>query len=143
MTKGGIAMASRGNKDIRTYPAIFSRSGKNIAVEFPDLPGCATFGTSEAEAVARAKEALEGFLYYSERDGDVIPVPTPFDKVQVRPGEAVSLVTVRMDIVREEEANKSVTKSVTLPNWLNKLAMEAKLNFSGILQEGLKKKLGL
>ncbi len=44
-----------------------------------------------------------------------------------------------MDIVREEEANKSVTKSVTLPNWLNKLAMEAKLNFSGILQEGLKK----
>ncbi|MGD9822684.1 MAG: type II toxin-antitoxin system HicB family antitoxin [Aminobacteriaceae bacterium] len=87
-----------------------------MAVEFPDLPGCATFGTSEAEAVARAKEALEGFLYYSERDGDVIPAPTPFDKVQVRPGEAVSLVSVRMDIVREEEANKSVTKSVTLPN---------------------------
>lgn len=136
-------MPNRGNKDIRTYPAIFSRSGKNIAVEFPDLPGCATFGTSEAEAVARAKEALEGFLYYSERDGDVIPAPTPFDKVQVRPGEAVSLVSVRMDIVREEEANKSVTKSVTLPNWLNRLAMEAKLNFSGILQEGLKKKLGV
>ena len=43
-----------------------------------------------------------------------------------------------MNIVREE-ANKSVTKSATLPNWLNKLAIEAKLNFSGILQEGLKK----
>ncbi|MDD2453405.1 MAG: hypothetical protein PHT11_08575 [Synergistaceae bacterium] len=61
----------------------------------------------------------------------------------MQPGEAVSLITVRMDIVREEEANKSVRKSVTLPNWLNKLAMEAKLNFSGILQEGLKKKLGV
>jgi len=82
-------------------------------------------------------------LYYSECDGDVIPAPTPFEKVQVQPGEAVSLITVRMDIVREEDANKSVRKSVTLPNWLNKLAMEAKLNFSGILQEGLKKKLGV
>ena len=133
----------RKKPDRYVFPAVFTYDGDGVAVSFPDLPGCATFGTSEAEAVARAKEALEGFLYYSERDGDVIPVPTPFDKVQVRPGEAVSLVTVRMDIVREEEANKSVTKSVTLPNWLNKLAMEAKLNFSGILQEGLKKKLGV
>lgn len=136
-------MAKKINKDIRTYPAVFSRSKDSIAVEFPDLPGCVTCGKTEEEAVTRAKEVLEGFLYYSERDGDFIPSPTPFDKVPVNPGEALALVTVRMDIVREEEANKSVTKSVTIPNWLNKLAMEAKLNFSGILQDGLKEKLGV
>lgn len=136
-------MANRGKKDIRTYPAIFSRDETSISVEFPDLPGCATFGKTEEEAFARAKEALEGFLYYSEQDGDPIPVPTPFDKVQVSPGQAVSLITVRMDIVREEEDNRSVTKSVTVPAYLNKLAMEANLNFSGILQNGLKERLGV
>ena len=136
-------MANRGKKDIRTYPAIFSRDETSISVEFPDLSGCATFGKTEEEAVARAKEALEGFLYYSEQDGDPIPAPTPFDKVQMSPGQAVSLITVRMDIVREEEANRSVTKSVTVPAYLNKLAMEANLNFSGILQEGLRERLGV
>jgi len=40
------------------------------------------------------------------------------------------LVAVRMDIVREEEAKRSITKSVTLPAWLNKIGMENNLNFS-------------
>ncbi len=47
-------MANRGSKDMRTYPAIFSKDEAGIAVEFPDLPGCFTCGKSEEEAVARA-----------------------------------------------------------------------------------------
>lgn len=45
-------MANRGSKDMRTYPAIFSKDEAGIAVEFPDLPGCFTCGKSEEEAVA-------------------------------------------------------------------------------------------
>ena len=56
-------------------------------------------------------------------------------------GEAVVLVTVRMDIVREEEAKRSITKSVTLPAWLNKIGMENNLNFSNFLQEAIKERL--
>ena len=134
-------MANRGSKDMRTDPAIFSKDENGIAVEFPDLPGCLTCGKSEAEAVARAKEALEGFLYVSERDGDFIPAPTSFDEIKVKKGEAVVLVTVRMDIVREEEAKRSITKSVTLPAWLNKLGMEHNLNFSSLLQDAIKERL--
>ena len=134
-------MANRGNKDMRTYPAIFSKDKNGIAVEFPDLPGCLTCGKSEAEAVARAKEALEGFLYVSERDGDHIPAPTSFDEINVKKGEAVVLVTVRMDIVREEEAKRSIIKSVTLPAWLNKLGLEHNLNFSSLLQDAIKERL--
>lgn len=126
---------------MRTYPAIFSKDEAGIAVKFPDLPGCFTCGKSEEEAVARAKEALEGFLYVSERDGDPIPPPTSFEKIQMEKGEAVVLVTVRMDIVREEEAKRSITKSVTLPAWLNKIGMENNLNFSNFLQEAIKERL--
>lgn len=134
-------MANRGKKDMRTYPAIFSKDEAGVAVEFPDLPGCLTCGKSEEEAVARAKEALEGFLYFSERDGDHVPGPTSFAEIQAKRGEAIVLVTVRMDIVREEEAKRSITKSVTLPAWLNKLGMEHNLNFSSLLQEAIKERL--
>ena len=130
-------------QDIRTYPAIFTDNGKTIAVEYPDIPGCFTFGENPDIATRRAKEALEGFLFIMEQDNDPIPEPTPFSAIKTEPGQAVVLVSVRMDIVREEEANKSITKSVTLPSWLNQLALEAKINFSGTLQDALKAKLGL
>ena len=129
-------MPNRGKKDVRTYPAVFTKDENGIAVEFSDLPGCFTCGKTEVEAVARAKkEALEGFLFVSERDGDHIPAPTSFDEIQLEKGEAVVLVTVRMDIVREEEAKRSITKSVTLPAWMNKLGMEQNLNYSSLLQD--------
>ena len=53
------------------------------------------------------------------------------------------MVPVRMDIIREEQARKSISKNVTLPAWLNKLAVEAKINFSQVLQDGLKARLGV
>ncbi|MGI6783505.1 MAG: type II toxin-antitoxin system HicB family antitoxin [Aminivibrio sp.] len=134
-------MARKKIRDIRTYPAILTKDENGIAVEFPDLPGCVTCGSTGEEAVDRAKEALEGFLFVSERDGDFVPAPTPFEKIRVEEGQAVVLITVRMDIVREEEARRSVTKSVTLPAWLNQLGMEHNLNFSSLLQEALKERL--
>jgi len=48
-----------------------------------------------------------------------------------------------MDILREEERKKSVSKNVTLPAWLNKMAMEHKINFSSALQETLRDRLGV
>ena len=69
-------MANRGTREVRIYPAIFTRNGDSISVEYPDLPGCVTCAHSEEEAAERAKEALEGFLYYMEKDKDPIPLPT-------------------------------------------------------------------
>lgn len=99
-------MANRGTKDTRTYPAIFSKDEAGVAVEFPDLPGCFTCGKSESEAVARAEEALEGFLYVSERDGDHVPAPIPFEKIQLKKGEAIVLITVHMGIVPPPSGDK-------------------------------------
>jgi post-segregation antitoxin (ccd killing protein) len=48
-----------------------------------------------------------------------------------------------MDILREGMANRSITKNVTLPAWLNKMAMEHKINFSSTLQEALRERLGV
>ena len=42
------------------YPAILTyEDGYDIAVTFPDLPGCATCGSDEEDAMKMAKEALK------------------------------------------------------------------------------------
>ena len=44
--------------------------------EFPDCPGCQTFGDTKDEAIAMATEALEGWLETHLLHGDVPPRPT-------------------------------------------------------------------
>jgi predicted RNase H-like HicB family nuclease len=44
------------------YHCTLTRDDEHWLVEFPDCPGCLTFGESEEEALAMAKEALEGWL---------------------------------------------------------------------------------
>ena len=45
--------------------------------------------------------------------------------------------------VRDQMRNRAVKKTVTIPAQLNDIAEEEKVNFSFILQTGLKKYLGL
>ena len=40
------------------YVAKLSREGKNWLVDFPDCPGCQTFGSSRDEALEMARKAL-------------------------------------------------------------------------------------
>lgn len=48
----------KGAKDSYIYPAVFTYEEGLIAVEFPDLPGCVTFGADDEDALYMAKDAL-------------------------------------------------------------------------------------
>lgn len=130
-------------KDVRIYPALLSEDGKYVCVRFPDLPGCNTFGKDYADAIASAKDALGGHLLCMEDDNDSIPTPSPVNKLQPEEDEVAVLIDVRMDILRKEETKKSVNKNVTVPAWLNEMAIENKINFSSTLQEALRERLGV
>lgn len=69
------------------YVAKLAREGGRWLVEFPDCPGCQTFGETKAEAIAMAAEALEGWLEAHLEYGDAPPRPAPHRGVpiQVRP----------------------------------------------------------
>ena len=73
-------------KDLRIYPALFFHDEDAVCVEFPDLPGCVTFGETMEEALDSAKEALEGFLYCMEQDGDSYSSPHPIRTSRCRKG---------------------------------------------------------
>lgn len=124
------------------YPAIFTFDpAYDIAVTFPDLPGCATSGSNETEALAMAKDALGGHLWCMEEDHDEIPEATPLFNVKTKENERAVLIEVYMPAIRLAQVNRSVNRTVTLPAWLNAAALEKGVNFSQVLQEALKEQL--
>lgn len=126
-------------KDRYIFPAVLTyEEGYEIAVTFPDLPGCATSGATEEEAVTMGREALGLHLWGMETDGDEIPVPSSLRNVETEENEIACMIDVYMPAVRLSQENKSVNRTVTLPAWLNAKAMEYGINFSQVLQNALK-----
>ena len=129
-------------KDFYSYPAVFYYDEDGVSVEFPDLPGCLTCAGSTEEAFRSAREAMGLHLCGLEDDGDPIPDPTPFQKIRPEEGGVVTMIDVSMPLIRSRVKNVSVKKTLTIPAWLNMAAEEAHVNFSQVLQEGLKARLG-
>ena len=124
-----------------TYPAFFSFDTDGVSIEFPDLPGCLPCGHTPEEAFKRAKEALGLHLFGLEQDGCPIPDPTPVQNLHPEDGTAVAMVEVYMPSIRMAAVNSSVTRTVTLPAWMNAAAKERNINFSQVLQDALRKQL--
>lgn len=130
-------------KDRYIFPAVFDYADDGISISFPDLPGCFSCADSDEEAIYMAKEALGLHLYGMEEDGDDIPVPTSINKINLESNQVVVLVEVLMPTVRQAVENFSVKKTLSIPQWLNKLAIENNINFSQALQTALKEQLGI
>ena len=125
------------------YPAVFTyEDNQEIAVVFPDLD-CATSGVNDEDALLSARELLGCVLNGLEEDKEEIPAPTPLSKIELQENERVVLIDVYMPSVRMAQKNRSVNRTVTLPAWLNALALEHNINFSQVLQEALKTQLHL
>lgn len=125
------------------YPAVFTYEPDcEIAVTFPDL-GVATSGVDEQDALMSARELLGVAIFGMEQDGEELPAPSHVNEVEVESNERAVLVDVYMPSVRMANVNKSVTRTVTLPAWLNALALENGENFSQVLQEALRQRLAV
>lgn len=124
------------------YPAIFDFDEDGITVTFPDLPGCITCGDNQEEALKNAKEVLELYMYSLEEDNDTIPQPSNILDLEVENTQVIVLVDIWMVPVRDEMKNKCIKKTLTIPKWLNDLAIDNNVNFSAILQSALKEYLG-
>ena len=126
------------------YPAVFEKGEvKGYTVSFPNLTGCITEGEDIKEAVHMAREALELFIYDMEEENEEIPVPSDPFEIDLPDNAFISVIEVWMPVVRDEMQNKAVKKTLTIPKWLNDIALENKVNFSQVLQTALKEYLGI
>jgi predicted RNase H-like HicB family nuclease len=130
-------------KDVYIYPSILTYTNKGLSIEFPDLPGCLPCAETPEEAVKNAKEAMGLHLWSMEKDNDPIPEPTDITKLHHSDDEALLLVEVFMPPIRDRLNNKFVKKTLSIPQWLNAEAERVGVNFSLILQNGLKEYLRL
>lgn len=129
-------------KDRYVFPAVFIyEEGQSIAVDFPDLE-CATCGDNDEDALYSARELLGCVICGLEEDGEEIPTPTPLADLKLKNNERACLIDVFMPVARLKRVNKSVSRTVTLPSWLNAEALAHKINFSQVLQDALKAQLG-
>lgn len=137
------------------YPACFFHDNDGYSVVFPDLNWLATQGDTLEEAMEMAVDCLAGYLHTCQMDGD--PIPEPSRLADINPdsvakeldpdsplGESfVNIVAVDVAEYARIHFEKSVKKTLTIPAWLNKAALEQNVNFSQVLQEALKSRLNL
>lgn len=130
-------------KDKYVYPAIFEYAEDGISIKFPDLPGCISCADTDEEALLMAEEVLGLYMVNLESDRETIPEPTVLKDLVVHGNQKTVLISVWMPLVRKAINNKSIKKSLTIPQWLDMMAREQDINFSYVLQEALKRELNI
>lgn len=135
------------------YPACFYKEEDGYSVIFPDLNHLATCGDNLEEAMDMAIDALAGYIYDEQESGNPLPEASELSSIdpvsyyrnidsETEPGECfVSYVSVDVEAYARRHFERSVKKTLTIPYWLNKLAIRNNINFSKVLQEALKEKL--
>ena len=124
------------------YPWEGKKNG--YTVEIPDLTGCVTEGRNLEEAIDIAIDCASGWILDNIESGEDIPKPSDIKDIKLEYKNGFSsFIVLDIDEYERTHSNKSVKKTLSIPNWLNTLAEREKLNFSQILQEGLKNKLNL
>lgn len=120
------------------YPAIITKDEENFKIELIDFDNCYAYGNSESEAIRKASDVLGERLYHLELENKQMPSPTRYEEIKFY---NKTYIAVDLSAYKRKVMGSSVRKSVTIPSWLNEMAISRGLNFSHILQEGIKQKL--
>lgn len=123
------------------YPIILTPSDHGFVVYVPDLD-INTEGANIAEAIEMAADAIGLWGITAQDMGREIP-PASTTLPQCAPNEQTTFALVDFDAYRRANDMRTIRKNVTLPSYLNDLAEKAGVNFSQVLQEGLKQRLGV
>lgn len=125
--------------EIKVFPIIITKDEDNsdypYFVEIPDIDGM-TEGKSIADAMEMAKDYIGTYSLEDKLPESNTNLP------QAKDGATVTLVIVNVSEYKRKNDNKVVRKSLTIPNYLNELGIEKGVNFSEILTNALKAKLG-
>ena len=133
------------------YPAIFYKEKNGYSVIFPDLNYFSTCGENLNDAMEMAIDCLAGYLYTAKLDNDKLPTPSKIDDIHPidiantigfdGKDSFINLISVDLEDYAKTHFNKSVKKTLTIPEWLNREATKKNINFSKVLQEALIAKL--
>lgn len=121
------------------YPAVFHKENGSYWVEFPDLEGCQTYGENLTETMVFAQEALAAYVITLLEQGKKLNEPSDIKKIEA--GDNAFTTLVSCNVENYLKSSKAVKKTLTIPEWLNEMAVKEGINFSGALQNALLEQL--
>lgn len=131
------------------YPACFYKEKEGgYSVIFPVL-GIATCGDTIEEAMTMAVDCLAGYLYDAKINKEEVPSAPKTEDIDINAeydeyeSAFINLVTVDVEEYAKKHFEKAVKKTLTIPSWLNDLAIKEGINFSQVLQNALKQQLNV
>ena len=128
-------------KENYTFPALLDFNDEGfINVSFPDLPEAITCVETGDDYITAAQEALA--LVIKDRLDTKDDIPEPSLDIEPEVGQKVVFINIWLPYHRKNVKEVYVKKTLTIPAWLDVLARESQINFSAVLVEGLKAKLG-
>lgn len=126
----------------QAYPVIFTPDETGFTAFIPDF-NINTQGDDLCEAIEMSRDAIGLMGIDMEDDKKVLPEPCKLESVKREPCDIVTLVDVDFAEYRRKNERRTVKKNCTLPSWLCYEAERANINFSQVLQEALKRELGI
>ena len=126
------------------YPSVFHIAEEGgFWITFPDIPECMSEGDNLEEAYKMANNALGLAITSRMEDREEIPTPSQITSIDLSENkdEFVAIIEFDLDEYRKKHSSRLVKKTLTIPEWLNKEAIDRGLNFSKILQEALIKEI--
>jgi len=127
-----------------TYPAVFKPEQEGgYSIYFPDIEGCYTQAESIAEGIENASDALCLMLYDLERLEKPMPKTSSIKEIIAGDDDIVTLIACDTKFYKNYYEGKSVKINATIPLWLKEAGEKRHVNFSQILQNGVKEYLQL
>ena len=123
------------------YPVVIAKGKSFLIASVPDCE-IDTQGESIVDAINMARDAISIWCVGQQDAGQQLPLPSELSAIEHNPEDILTLVDVDIDAYRRKLDNRAVRKNLTVPSWLCEQAEQAGINFSGVLQEALKQKLG-
>lgn len=125
-----------------SYPVILTPEKSGFTVYVPDFD-IYTQGEDLTDAIGMARDAIGLVGIDMEDEKKKLPAPRKLSELKVSPEKIATLVDVDFSEYRRKNEMRAVKKNCTLPGWLCYAAEKADINFSQVLQEALKRELGI
>lgn len=115
------------------YPATIEKIDNQFWLEFPDLDGCQTWGDTLEEVLTNAEEALEGYLLSLMENNTPIKKASDLNDITCEKGVVTTYVCCDLEV----KSIKPIKKTLTIPEWVNKIGVEHNINFSQTLTDAI------
>ncbi|ANZ61292.1 antitoxin HicB [Secundilactobacillus paracollinoides] len=125
-------------KDNVLYPVVLKPDNQFIFVRVPDLEGGYTQGNDTFDAIEMAEDLIGNLL----ENTTSYPKPSEPSDISLKKDEKLVYVTVDLAAFRRK-FSKTIRRNVTIPEYLNHMANDEKINVSQVLTEALEEKLGV